>query len=241
MPPKRRAPAKGSSSEPKRKRNMMNISEKVKLLDMLKEGKSYAAVARHYGMNESTVRYIKKEEVKIRKSNEISFNREAKRVITVRNKRIVKMESALALFGLKSVPLYGEAASADTEGARHFVEDVFPKLISDGGYLPEQVLNMDETGLFWKRMPSRTFLFKDEVKRTGFKAHKDCVTLIKCGNAAGFMIKPGLIYKSRNPRALKNKNKALLPVYWMNNSKAWITKALTIEWFLHCFIPQVKL
>ncbi|XP_066987502.1 tigger transposable element-derived protein 1-like [Macrobrachium rosenbergii] len=100
---------------------------------------------------------------------------------------------------------------------------------------------MDKTGLFWKRMPSRTFLFKDELKKTGFKAHKDRVTLIMCGNAAGFMIKPGLIYKSKHPRALKNKNKALLPVYWMNNSKAWITKALTIEWFLHCFILHVKL
>ena len=31
MPPKRRAPAKDSSSEPKRKRKMMTISEKVKL------------------------------------------------------------------------------------------------------------------------------------------------------------------------------------------------------------------
>ncbi|XP_061433688.1 uncharacterized protein LOC133359240 isoform X2 [Lethenteron reissneri] len=321
MPPKRRAPAKDSSSEPKRKRKMMTISEKVKLLDMLKQGRSYAVVARHYGVNESTVRYIKKDEADIRKTAAISFNKEAKRVVTPRNKRIVKMEAALALwvadyrkknvsldtnmirtkakslydqtlpddddkgdaeeaaeddpdelqastssatsdspprgrgftaskgwfdkfqkrYGLKSVPLYGEAASAETDAARRYVEDEFPKLISDDGYLPEQVFNMDETGLFWKRMPSRTFLFKDEVKRPGFKAHKDRVTLIMCGNAAGFMLKPGLIYKAKNPRALKNKNKALLPVYWMHNSKAWITKALTLEWFLHCFIPQVKL
>ncbi|XP_064103355.1 tigger transposable element-derived protein 1-like [Macrobrachium nipponense] len=62
-----------------------------------------------------------------------------------------------------------------------------------------------------------------------------------CGNAAAFMLKPGLIYKSLNPRALKNKNKALLPVYWMSNKKAWITKALTLDWFVNCFIPQVKL
>ncbi|MPC33953.1 hypothetical protein E2C01_027323 [Portunus trituberculatus] len=39
MPPKRCAPAKASSSEPKRKRKMMTISEKVKLLDMIKEGR----------------------------------------------------------------------------------------------------------------------------------------------------------------------------------------------------------
>ncbi|XP_064090765.1 tigger transposable element-derived protein 1-like [Macrobrachium nipponense] len=55
------------------------------------------------------------------------------------------------------------------------------------------------------------------------------------------MLKPGLIYKSLNPRALKNKNKALLPVYWMSNKKAWITKALTLDWFVNCFIPLVKL
>ncbi|XP_064080612.1 tigger transposable element-derived protein 1-like [Macrobrachium nipponense] len=147
-------------------------------------------------------------------------------------------------YGLKSVPLYGEAASADADAALRYVEDEFPKLISDGGYLPEQVFNMDKTGLFWKRMPSHTFLFKDEVKRPGFKTHKDCVTLIMCGYGAGFMLKPGLIYKAKNPRALKNKNKALLPMYWMHNSRAWIKKALILEWFLHCFIPhipQVKL
>ncbi|XP_068212682.1 tigger transposable element-derived protein 1-like [Palaemon carinicauda] len=93
---------------------------------------------------------------------------------------------------------------------------------------------MDEIGLFWKRMPSRTFLYEDEVKKAGFKTHKD--------RAADFMLKPSLIYKSLNPRALKNKNKALLlPVYWMSNKKVWITKALTLDWFVNYFIPQMKL
>ncbi|XP_068229441.1 tigger transposable element-derived protein 1-like [Palaemon carinicauda] len=100
---------------------------------------------------------------------------------------------------------------------------------------------MEKAGLFWKRMSSRTFHYKDEVQKPGFKTHKDCVTRHMCGNAAGFMLKPGLIYKSMNPRALKNKNQALLPIYWMNNKKAWITKALTLEWFVNCFIPHVKL
>ncbi|XP_068222855.1 tigger transposable element-derived protein 1-like [Palaemon carinicauda] len=139
------------------------------------------------------------------------------------------------------MPLYGEAASADSDPARRYVEAQFPKIIKDGQYLPEQVFNMDETGHFWKRMPSCTFLFKDEVHRPGYKAHKDRVTLIMCGNAAGFMMKPGLIYKTKNQRALKKKNKAMLPVYWMNNAKAWITKALTADWFIHCIVPEVKL
>lgn len=68
---------------------------------------------------------------------------------------------------------------------------------------------------------------KDEATGPGFNAQKDRVTLIMCGNAAGFMLKPGLIYKDANPRALKNKNKNVLPVFWMHNTKAWITKVLT--------------
>ena len=112
-------------------------------------------------------------------------------------------------------------------------------MIKEGGYHPQQVFNMDETGLFWKKMPRRTYLMKTEKKAPGFKAYKDRFTLIMCGNAAGHMLKPGLIYRSQNPRALKRKNKNTLPVYWMANKRAWITKALTTEWFLQSFIPQV--
>ncbi|XP_035265329.1 tigger transposable element-derived protein 1-like [Anguilla anguilla] len=291
---------------------MLTIAQKVGLLDMLKEGRSYAAVGRHYGINESSVRCIKKEENNIRTTAAISFNKDAKRVVTVRNKTIVRMESALALwisdcrkknitldtniirtkakklyetfadsddvhdseeqddaeprpstsafhaepspfnaskgwfdkfqkrFGLKSVSLHGEAASADTAGAEAYANNKFKAIIEEGRYKPEQVFNMDETGLFWKRMPSRTFIMQDEAKAPGFKAQKDRVTLVMCGNTAGFMIKPGLIYRSKNPRALKNKNKNALPVYWMHNAKAWITKALNLNWFKECFIPEVK-
>uniref|UniRef100_A0A3P9IA29 DDE-1 domain-containing protein n=1 Tax=Oryzias latipes TaxID=8090 RepID=A0A3P9IA29_ORYLA len=49
-------------------------------------------------------------------------------------------------------------------------------------------------------MPSRTFKMQEEAKAPGFKAQKDRLTLVMCGNAAGFMIKPGLIYRSKNPR-----------------------------------------
>ena len=72
--------------------------EKVQLLDMLKEGRSFAAVGRHYGINESSVRYIKKDEKNIRMTAAVSFNKNAKRVVTNRNKKIVRMESALALW-----------------------------------------------------------------------------------------------------------------------------------------------
>lgn len=66
--------------------------------------------------------------------------------------------------------------------------------------MPDQVFNMDEKGLFWKKMPSHNFIMRDKAKAPGFKILKDCITLIMCANAAGFIIKPGLIYKSKNQR-----------------------------------------
>jgi hypothetical protein len=54
------------------------------------------------------------------------------------------------------------------------------------------------------------------------------------------MIKPGLLYRSANPRALKGKNKNLLPVYWQSNKKAWVTVQLFLDWFHHCFLPEVE-
>ncbi|CAM5093099.1 unnamed protein product [Eretmochelys imbricata] len=107
----------------------------------------------------------------------------------------------------------GEAASANEEAAKAYPEQL-KKITEEKGYLPEQVFNADETGLFWKKMPNRTYTSKSERQAPGFKAAKDRVTVLFCGNAAGHLIKPGLLYRAANPRALKGRNKNLLPVFW---------------------------
>ncbi|VDP13553.1 unnamed protein product [Soboliphyme baturini] len=83
--------SKASDSEPKRQRKMPTIAEKADLYYMLKEGKSYAAVGRLYGINEFSVRYIKDEKNR-RKTAAVPFNKTAKRVITSRNKDFVRVE-----------------------------------------------------------------------------------------------------------------------------------------------------
>lgn len=80
------------------------------------------------------------------------------------------------------------------------------------------VFNVDETGLFWKRMPKRTFLSREEKRAPGFKAAKDRLTLLLGGNASGdFKLKPLLVYHSKNPRAMKGISKSTLPVIWQSN------------------------
>ncbi|KAL1241264.1 Tigger transposable element-derived protein [Trichinella spiralis] len=54
------------------------------------------------------------------------------------------------------------------------------------------------------------------------------------------MVKPGLIYKTASPRAIKHFDSKSLPVHWMHGKKAWVTKDLFLDWFHHCFIPETK-
>uniref|UniRef100_A0A3Q3K3G5 HTH psq-type domain-containing protein n=1 Tax=Monopterus albus TaxID=43700 RepID=A0A3Q3K3G5_MONAL len=75
MSPKRSTSSQDFGSEPKRRRKMLTIAEKVELLDMLKEGQSYASVGHHCGINESSIRHIKKDEKNVRKTASVTFNK----------------------------------------------------------------------------------------------------------------------------------------------------------------------
>ena len=64
---------------------------------------------------------------------------------------------------------------------------------------------MDETGLYWKRMPDQSYISKEEKLMPGYKAAEDRLTLLFGGNASGDMkLKPLLVCHSVNPRVLKN-------------------------------------
>lgn len=113
---------------------------------------------------------------------------------------------------LHNAKITGEIASADTEGAKEYPEKL-TKIIEDGGLLLDQVFNTDETGLFWKKMPDRTYIAKSEKRTSGFKASKDRITLLLCSNASGDrMLKPLVVNRFLRPRALKGKDIQQLPV-----------------------------
>ncbi|XP_064111482.1 tigger transposable element-derived protein 1-like [Macrobrachium nipponense] len=242
-PKKRPAPSKASGQEAKRKKTVMKLDKKVETSRYVEEGKSYAAVGHHFKVNESTVRYIKKKENEIRKSVSMTYYGTAKAVSTVRDKTIVKMESALSFWikdcRKKNVPL---DSNIIRQKARQIYQQLSTPTASQGGERISPRTGV-QYGRNWPVLEENAVPdvpYEDEAKASGFKAQKDRVILLMCGNAAGFMLKPGLIYKAANPRALKNKNKALLPVFWMHNPKAWITKVLTEYWFHKSFIPQVR-
>uniref|UniRef100_K7G5W7 DDE-1 domain-containing protein n=1 Tax=Pelodiscus sinensis TaxID=13735 RepID=K7G5W7_PELSI len=131
---------------------------------------------------------------------------------------------------LHNVKLSGEAASADSKAAEPFIEEL-DKLIKEGNYF-----NVDEIGLFWKKMPECNYIHKEAKTMPGYKSFKDRLTVLLGGNVSGFKLKLLLIYRSENPRAFK----ATLPVHYCANKKAWMTLALFEDWFMNCFIPEGK-
>ncbi|MEE6514568.1 hypothetical protein FKM82_022831 [Ascaphus truei] len=118
---------------------------------------------------------------------------------------------------LHNIKVTGEAASADEEAAKTFPVTL-AKMIEDGGYCARQVFNVDETVLYWKKMPSRSYIAKDEKSMPGFNVEKDRLTLLLGSNAAGdFKLKPLLVYHAENPRAFKGYAKSTLPVISKSN------------------------
>jgi hypothetical protein len=96
----------------------------------------------------------------------------------------------------------GEAGSAPAEAAEKYKAWFREHLVKD--YDREAVFNADEAGLFWKKMPSRTYITKRMDHVPGRKLMKDRVTVLLCANASGTLPIPLLlIHKSANPRAFK--------------------------------------
>ncbi len=142
--------------------------------------------------------------------------------------------------GLHNVRIVGESASADKDAALRYPQEL-KDIIQNGGYKDEQIFNVDETGLFWKKLPTHTFISANEKSCPGYKVSKDRLTLLLGGNAAGdFKLKPMLVYRAENPRALKGYSKNTLPVLWRANKKAWVTKVLFEDWFTNYFCPVTE-
>ena len=141
---------------------------------------------------------------------------------------------------LHHVSVSGKAASADEVTAKKFPINL-KETIDAGNYAPQQIFNVDETGLFWKKCPRKRVLAVKKRRCQGLAA-KNRLTLMLGGNASGdFKLKPQLVYRAENPRALKSIKKSCLPVIWKPNKKAWVALAAFESWFFHHFINEVKL
>lgn len=75
-----------------------------------------------------------------------------------------------------NINVQGEAASPDIEAAASHAEDL-AKTVHESGDTTQQIFDVDETVLCWKKMSSRTFTAR-ETSMPGFKASKARLTFL---------------------------------------------------------------
>ncbi|GFT89062.1 tigger transposable element-derived protein 1 [Trichonephila clavipes] len=204
-------------------RQSISLETKIAILDRLGKGEGPTAIGKHFNLDESTARAIKKNEASIRKLVISGTKLSIKFASYTRDVLLERTERAIAIWIEEQVQrripvsgyliqekalnetITGESATTDEGAAKIFPEEL-AKIIEDGDYSADQVFNADETGLYWKKLPNRTYIAKDEKTASGHKASKDRVSLLLCSNASGDrMLKPLLINKSLRPCALKDK------------------------------------
>nr|XP_033328756.1 jerky protein homolog-like [Megalopta genalis] len=72
--------------------------------------------------------------------------------------------------GIRLVKMYGEKASTDQDGADAFIYN-FKKIIEEGNASMENMYNVDENGLVWKTLPTKTLVGEEEKNLSGHKAN----------------------------------------------------------------------
>ncbi len=141
--------------------------------------------------------------------------------------------------GLQKMLLHGEGAEVNKSDLRLLAAlDDFYAIIAQ--YDPENVYNMDETGLFFCLLPRYNLLMPDEDISTtrGKKKSKDWVSLIVCANAVGsHKIPCALIGKPKAPACIKDRQ---WPVPYFIQAKAWMDVETCWKWFNEVFLPEVK-
>lgn len=124
-----------------------------------------------------------------------------------------------ARHNIKCTILSGESAEVDPD----VVEDWSKRLANiSAGYELRNIFNCDETGLFFRLLPSRSLVEKGQTCHGGKKS-KERFTVLLCASATGEKIKPVVIGKSKNPRSFKAYHKNNLHVHYESNRKAWMT------------------
>lgn len=128
----------------------------------------------------------------------------------------------LARHDICNVAMHGQAGAVNLAKAAAAVEEVRRKL---EGYNPDRIYNMDETGLQYRCLPSRSYVPRKDRKRArGSKSmsSKDCVTLVLCTNAdASHKLPVAMIGSAASPLCFRGAGNAC-PLPYFSQKSAWM-------------------
>jgi hypothetical protein len=102
---------------------------------------------------------------------------------------------------VKWARLHGEGGSADTSQKAQQRMQQLKQICAE--YAEEDIFNMDETGIFYRMMPSSSLLHpkEDPKECRGTKQEKSRITAVVCSNATGTQKLPLLVIgRSKRPK-----------------------------------------
>lgn len=139
--------------------------------------------------------------------------------------------------GVRLLKITGEKLSSQPELVNPFTIEL-SETIKKFDLTEHQIYNADETGLYWKLLPDKTYVALSEKTAPGLKIAKQRITFLGCVNASGsHKLTPLLIGKAKSPRAFKNFDN---PVIYRNTKNAWMTQEIFKNWFFKQFVPEVR-
>ena len=110
----------------------------------------------------------------------------------------------------------------------NYAKNVLPTLLAR--YNPEDIYNVDETGLFYKLLPDKAYTMKNEACHGG-KNSKERITLLLGANMTGTdKLRPIVMGKAVKPRCFHRINVNALPVTYTANRTAWMTSEIFNQW-----------
>ena len=96
------------------------------------------------------------------------------------------------------------------------------------GYKMEDIYNADETGLFFRALPTRSMTIKGNECKGG-KLAKDRISVLLACSAKGDKLTLLVIGRAAKPRCFIGRADTL-PVRYTANKKAWMTTAIFMDW-----------
>ena len=126
------------------------------------------------------------------------------------------LESFKSRHNICCAAVCGEAADVGRKVVDEWKERV--DIVFDG-YSPEDIYNADETGVFYRSLPSKSLGVRGEIC-SGGKNSKERLTMLLACNATGHKLKPLVIGHSRKSRFFKGNDLNTLKVIYRHNKKA---------------------
>jgi DDE superfamily endonuclease/Tc5 transposase DNA-binding domain len=106
---------------------------------------------------------------------------------------------------------------------------------------PLDIWNMDETGLYIGTAGNGRVLGSSNTKRTYIKApgrSREWVTIIKAVSAAGFYLKPLVIFKGKSLQSSWFETDSVPDWLFVASENAFITNSIGLKWLKEIFLPQ---